>query len=236
MRRSQPVLTDLRQWLLVKIQKVGETRRLRVDIEHTGHDLSSLEPQLHPLQSLQPVRGGVVLFQLLQSQALPVVHLDLDDAARRERLFHLDLFEVRHEANRLHRDLVVTDVLVALGRAYVVVKRDAGSDYSDDRCASVSHGLQDRLHLLRVARDLGPPGCSHLCHQTARVDRSQLVGDGRLACQATTDPIRKLSLREALRGVVLNDVDLGDFPVRTIDGTRLSHTYHCLSSCANRST
>ena len=104
---------------------------------------------------------------------------------------------------------MILRVGVALGRALVVVERDARRDDVEHHGAAMrERRLEQRQQLLLVARERArDERRAELDRQRARVDRRQVVDDAGLELRAEVRRRRELALGQAVAAVVLDDVD-----------------------------
>ena len=97
-----------------------------VHVEDAGQDFALVVGFHQHLDGVGLVGGVVVLMQLAQTQVRAVVQLHVDSGVG--IVVDGDVFEVGHEADFADRLVVLLHVLVALGRAFVIVEGDAGRD------------------------------------------------------------------------------------------------------------
>src|SRR5690606_34254168 len=119
-----------------------------------------------------------------------------------------DLAPHRHEVDGRQVLHVLARVPVALGRALVVVERDAGRDHVHQREALVrERGLEDGHQVLLVAREAArDERRAQRERQQHRVDRRQFVDITALRLRAHVRRRGELALGQAVDAVVLDDV------------------------------
>ena len=122
---------------------------------------------------------------------------------------HVNILEVRNEADVLQGLFVLLHVFVGLGRTLVIVERNAGRDYVEHHRAlvrdrSLQHGAQLALVAGKRSADQRR---AELNGQGAGVDGRKIVDYARLELRAQVCSGRELAFGQAVYAVVFNDVN-----------------------------
>ena len=154
-----------------------------------------------------PIVGVVPVVELAQHHRGTVVKRDRLD--RPGIVPGRDRRPRRNEVEEVDRVVVLAHVVVALGRAGVVVERDARADDVDERRALVLDRRPDERHeLVFVAREAArDKRRAELQGEHHHVDRGIGVRDAALGFRAAVGGGGELALGEAVDAVVLDDVD-----------------------------
>ena len=180
--------------------------RARIDVEQAGHDLARRHAFLDPLHCRDLVRGVVFLSELAQAEDGTVVLLHGGERAR--IVGGGDLLAAFDEVDAVQRLVVLAHVVVALGRARVVVEGHARADDVEEGRPLVRHRRLDQRHeLVLVTREgAADEGGTHQDGERDEVDRLVRVGHALLADRALVGGGRELALGQAVDAVVHDDV------------------------------
>ncbi len=181
--------------------------RIAVHIEQPGDDLALgrvIEQEAHRGELVVDVVFGVELAQ----RDLRAVVL-LDDLDRARLVVDLDRLAAGDEVEPVHRLVVHAHVVEALGRAEVVVERDAGREHVDEgRALVLDRRLDDRHELRLVAGERARhEGRAELHRHRDQVDRGVVVDRAALRLRAAVGGGGELAFGQAVHAVVLDDVD-----------------------------
>jgi hypothetical protein len=130
------------------------------------------------------------------------------------RVVHLDRFAPSDDVERVDRDIVLAHVVEALGRAGVIVERDARrNDVDERRPFMLERGLDERHQLRLVAgkaarHERGAKADRHADEIDRLVKRARAL----LALRTAVCSGGKLSLGQPVHAVVLDDIDHVDAP------------------------
>ncbi len=183
-----------------------QVARLGGEVQKARDDLADRVARLHVGHGGDAVGGVEIGLDLAEQDRRAVVLADFLHGARlvlgRDLLVHRDDVEV------VHGLVVLAHVVVALGRALVVVERDAGRDHVEEGRALVrERALDERHELLLVAgeaaRDVRGAELQRHEHEVdalVGVDRAALRLRAAVGCRG------ELSLGEPVDAVVFDDV------------------------------
>jgi len=177
-----------------------------IHIQQTGDDFSEGMALLQMVHCADAVRRIVVGIELAQMQDRSVM---LDDAAQGpRRIGGIDLVARQYHVEAVDRVVVFAHVVVALGRAGMVVEGHAGTDHVDEgRTAMAQCTLDQRDQLFLVARKTaGDIAGAELQGERHQIDRRIAVHHPALALRALVGGGRELALGQAIDAVVLDDV------------------------------
>ena len=133
-----------------QVQLRQEVVAIRLDVDDPGRELAAPRGFVQALQRVDLV--GRVVDPLRASSRSASSRRASSLPARARLVVDRDVLEERHEADLLKRIVVLFHVGVALGRALVVVERDAGRDDVEHHRAAVrERRLEQREQLLLVA-------------------------------------------------------------------------------------
>src|SRR5207253_4268412 len=124
-------------------------------------------------------------------------------------VFGVDRFARGHEVEPVDRFIVLAYEVVALGRAWMVVEGDTGTDHVDKSRAAMQYGRLDQRHELRlVAGKASRDECrTELQRKHDHVDGLIAVDGPSLALRASVRGRGKLSLGQPVNTVVLDDIE-----------------------------
>ena len=171
---------------------------LAIQIQKPGHQLTAGGMGLQIVHGGDAIVGIVVLGDFVQTHHATVVLLDVFHRA--SRITGGDLFALGNEVEIVDRFVVLAQVVVALGRATVIVEGHTGREHiNEGRALVLDGGLQERYKLLLVARKAAPDesraelhGDAHEINRAVAVDRALLglrTGIGRRGELALGQPV-----------------------------------------------
>ena len=180
--------------------------RFLFHIEQPGDDLALGGVMLQEAERRGAVVQLVIGIKLAQRDLGAVVLLDHLDGAG--LVLHFDRHAAGDEVEPVHRLVVLAHEIEALGRAGMVVERNARADHVDEGRALVrDRRLDDRHQLVLVAGErAGDEAGAELQRHGHQIDGIVGVDDAALGFRAAVGGGRELALGQAVDAVVLHDI------------------------------